>query len=77
MEAFIVSSFGAFVLRLFQGIFSARSEQPFALLAWGWAVAGGERQTITLYLWLTEATVVKHFSQFSVFLGGALYHILA
>jgi hypothetical protein len=42
-------------------------------LAWGWAVAGGERQTITTYLWLTGASTVKHFSRFYVFLGGALY----
>ena len=60
-------------MRLCQGLFSARSEQSLALLAWGWAVAGGERQTITTYLWLTGATAVKHFSRFYVFLGGALY----
>ena len=35
---------------------------------------GGERQTITTYLWLTGATTVKHFSRFYEFLGGALYH---
>lgn len=67
MEAFIVSSFGTFVMSLCQGLFSARSEQTLALLAWGWAVAGGERQTITTYLWLTGATTVKHFSRFYVF----------
>jgi hypothetical protein len=67
VEAFMVSSFGAFVMRLFQDIFSARSEQTLALLAWGWAVAGGERQTITTYLWLTGATAVKHFSRFYIF----------
>ena len=73
VEAFIVSSFGAFVMRLGQGLFSARAEQTWALLACGWALAGGERQTITTYLWLSGATTVKHFSQFYVFLGGALY----
>ena len=73
VEAFMVSSFGAFVMHLFQGLFCARSEQTLALLAWGWAVAGGERQTITTYLWLTGATTVKHFSRFYVFLGGPLY----
>lgn len=67
VEAFIVSSFGTFVMSLCQGLFSARSEQTLALLAWGWAVAGGERQTITTYLWLTGATTVKHFSRFYVF----------
>jgi hypothetical protein len=70
---FIVSSFGRFVMSLFAGLFSAPSEQTFTLLAWGWAVAGGERQTLTTYLWLTGATTVKHFSRFYAFLGGALY----
>ena len=73
MTPFIVSSFGLFVMSLIAGLFSAPSEQTFTLLAWGWAVAGGERQTITTYLWLTGATTVKHFSRFYVFLGGALY----
>lgn len=67
MEAFIVSSFGAFVMSLCQGLLSTRSAQTFALLAWGWAVAGGERQTIPTYLWLTGAPSVKHFSRFYVF----------
>jgi hypothetical protein len=35
-------------------------------------VAGGERQTLTTYLWLTGATTVKPFSRFYEFLGGAL-----
>ena len=67
MEAFIVSSFGAFVMSLCQLLFSARSEQTLTLVAWGGVVAGGERQTITTYLWLTGATAVKHFSQFYIF----------
>ena len=58
---------------LFAGLFTAPSWQTFLLLACGWAVAGGERHTITTYLWLTGATSVKHFSRFYVFLGGALY----
>jgi hypothetical protein len=70
---FIMSSFGLFVMGLFAGLFTAPSWQTFTMLAWGWAVAGGERQTITTYLWLTGATSVKHFSRFYVFLGGALY----
>src|SRR5262245_23981221 len=73
MAAFIVSSFGVFVMGLFADLFTAPSWQPFTLLAYGWAVASGERQTITTYLWLTGATTVKHFSGFYVFLGGALY----
>jgi hypothetical protein len=73
MAAFLVSSFGRFVLSLFAGLFTAPSWQTFTVLAYGWAVASGERQTITTYLWLTGATTVKHFSCFYVFLGGALY----
>jgi hypothetical protein len=70
---FIVSSFGLFVMGLCGGLFTAPSWQTFTVLAWGWAVAGGERQTIATYLWLTGATTVKHFSRFYAFLGGALY----
>jgi hypothetical protein len=58
---------------LFAGLFTTPSEQTFTVLAYGWAVASGERQTITTYLWLTGATTVKHFSCFYRFLGGALY----
>ena len=73
MAAFIVSSFGVFVMSVFADLFTAPSWQTFTVLAYGWAVASGERQTITTYLWLTGATRVKHFSGFYVFLGGALY----
>jgi hypothetical protein len=73
MAAFIVSSFGLFVMSLFAGLFTVPSWQTFTMLAYGWAVASGERQTITTYLWLTGATRVKHFSCFYTFLGGALY----
>src|SRR5512139_3545981 len=73
MAAFIVSSFGRFVMGLFAGLFTVPSWQTFTLLAYGWAVASGERQTITTYLWLTGATTVKHFSGFYLLLGGALY----
>ena len=73
MAPFIVSSFGLFVMGLCDGLFTAPSCQTFTLLVWGWAVASGERQTITTYLWLTGATRVKHFSRFYAFLGGALY----
>jgi hypothetical protein len=70
---FIVSSFGRFVMSLFNGLFTTPSWQTFTILAYGWAVAGGERQTITTYLWLSGATEVKHWSCFYTFLGGALY----
>jgi Transposase DDE domain len=72
VAAFIVSSFGLFVMTLFQGLLSAPSWQTFGLLACGWALTA-DRHTITTYLWLTGATTVKHFSRFYVFLGGALY----
>jgi hypothetical protein len=70
---FIVSSFGLFVMGLFQGLFTAPSWQTFLLLTCGWALTT-ECHTITTYLWLTGATNVKHFSRFYVFLGGALYN---
>jgi hypothetical protein len=73
MAAFIVSSFGLFVRGVFAGLFTTPSWQTFTVLAYGWTVASGERQTITTYLWLTGATRVKHFSCFYPFLGGALY----
>jgi hypothetical protein len=73
VAAFIVSSFGMFVLGLVTGLFTGPSGQTVALLACGWTVAGGERQTLTTYLWLTGATTVKHFSRFYIFLGGPLY----
>jgi DDE superfamily endonuclease len=73
VAAFMVSSFGVFVMGLLAGLFTTPSEQTFTVLAYGWAVASGERQTITTYLWLTGATTVKHFSCFYRFLGGALY----
>jgi len=47
MAAFIVSSFGLFGMGLFAGLFTTPSEQTFTVLAYGWAVASGERQTIT------------------------------
>src|SRR5215471_16269444 len=73
MATFMVSSFGVFVMGVFAGLFTTPSEQTFTMLAYGWAVASGERQTITTYLWLTGATSVKHFSGYYRFLGGALY----
>jgi hypothetical protein len=73
MAAFIVSSFGMFVMSLFADLLTTPSWQSFTVLAYGWAVAGGDRQTITTYLWLTGATTVKHFSCYYTFLGGSLY----
>jgi DDE superfamily endonuclease len=73
VDTFLASSFGSFVMVLFQGLFTAPSWRSFALLACGWALAS-DRHTITIYLWLTGATTVKHFSRFYVFLGGPLYN---
>jgi DDE superfamily endonuclease len=72
VDTFLASSFGFFVMTLFQGIFTAPSWQTFTYLACGWALAR-DRHTITTYLWLTDATAVKHFSRFYVFLGCPLY----
>lgn len=72
MDTFGASSFGIFVMTLFQGIFSTPSWNTFIYLACGWALAR-DRHTITTYLWLTGATTAKHFSRFYVFLGCPLY----
>jgi hypothetical protein len=60
-------------MSLFAGLFTTPSWHTFVLLAYGWAVAGGDRQTITTYLWGSGATREKHWSCFYRFLGGALY----
>jgi hypothetical protein len=73
VASFSMSSFGLFVMGLFQGLFTAPSWRTFLLLSCGWALTT-ERHTITTYLWLTGATSVKHFSRFYVFLGAALYN---
>jgi len=73
MATLIVSSFGLGVMGLFAGLFPTPSEQMCTALAYGWAVASGERQTSTTSLWLTGARSVKHCSCFYRFLGGALY----
>jgi hypothetical protein len=73
VDTFVSSSFGMVLMHLFQGIFSAPSWQTFTYLACGWTLAT-DRHTITTYVWLTGATMVKHFSRFSVFLGCPLYH---
>jgi hypothetical protein len=74
VDTLLRSSFGAFVMPLFQGLFPPPSWQPFTLLACGWAVTP-DRHTITTYLWLTGATTVKHFSRVYVCLGGPLYPV--
>jgi hypothetical protein len=61
---FSVSSLGLFVRGLFAGLVTVPSWQTFTVLAGGWAVAGGERQTLATYLGLTGATKGKHFSRF-------------
>jgi Transposase DDE domain len=73
VDTFLASSFGSFVMFLFQGLFTAPSWQSFALLACGWALTP-KQHTITTYLWLTGAATLKHFSRFYVFLGCPFYH---
>jgi hypothetical protein len=72
VDTFLASSFGFFVMTLFQGILTTPSWQTFTYLACGWTLAR-DRHTITTYLWLTGATTAKHFSRFYVFLGCPLY----
>jgi hypothetical protein len=72
VDAFLTSSFGAFVMTLWRGILSTPSWQNFTYLAYGWTLACG-RQTITNYLWGSGAAQVKHFSRYYAFLGRALY----
>ena len=72
MDSFFVSSFGRFVMGLFQDLFTAPSWQNFSLLAYGWTLAIGQH-TITTYLWLSGASRFKHFSSFYVFVGTPLY----
>jgi hypothetical protein len=73
VDTFLNSSFGAVLMTLFQGFFSAPSWRTFVYLACGWALTR-DRHTITTYLWLTGATTMKHFSRFYVFLGCPLYN---
>jgi Transposase DDE domain len=72
VDTFLASSFGTFVMALFQELFTAPSGRTFTLLAWGWALAS-KQHTITAYLWLTGAATLKHFSRFYVFLGCPFY----
>ena len=72
MDTFLTSSFGTFVMTLWQEVLSAPSWQNFTYLAYGWALASGQ-QTITTYLWSSGAAQVKHFSRYYAFLGHALY----
>jgi hypothetical protein len=71
VDTFMHSAFGTVVMLLFQGLFTAPSWHTFTALACGWSLAT-DRHTITTSVWLTGATTVKHFSRFSVFLGGPL-----
>jgi hypothetical protein len=72
VDTFLASSFGTFMMTLFQGTLSAPSWQNFTYLSCGWALAWG-RQTITTYMWLSGAATAKHFSRYYAFLGGPLY----
>lgn len=72
MDTFLASSFGTFMMTLFQGTLSVPSWQNFTYLACGWTLAWG-RQTITTSMWLSGAAAAKHFSRYYAFWGGPLY----
>jgi len=50
VDAFLPSSFGTWVMTLWQGGLRTPSWQNFTSLAYGWAIASG-RQTLTPSLW--------------------------
>lgn len=72
VHTFYRSSFGAFLQRHFNDLFTQPSQQTFLLLALGF-VLSPMRHTVANYLWRAGATVFKHFTAFYVFLGGPLY----
>jgi hypothetical protein len=74
VDPFFVSSFGMFVMALFQPLFTASAWQSFSVLACGWSLST-QRHTLSNYLWLTGATTLKHFSRFYVFVGEPLYQV--
>src|SRR5205814_10554654 len=73
VDPFVHASFGTVVMTLFQGICTAPAWHTCTSLACGWALAG-DRHTITTSLWRIGAATSKHFSRFSVCLGGPLSH---
>jgi len=73
VDTFLASSFGSFVMFLFQGLLTAPSWQSFALLAWGWALAP-RQHTITTDLGRTGAAPLKPCSRFYVCLGCPFSH---
>lgn len=75
METFLRSSFGNYLARLLEGVFTQRSRATFLLLALGWTWSLG-RHTITTYLWRSGAVTVKHFSRFYYFLDETFYRRL-
>ncbi len=66
VDAFLTSSFGTFVMTLWQGGLSTPSWHHFTSLASGWTLACG-RQTITTSLWGSGAAQVKHCSRYYAF----------
>src|SRR5262245_9840227 len=72
VDTVLTSSFGIFVVTLFQRIFPTPSWHTFTSLACGWPLAR-HRHTITTDRWLTGATTMKPLARFSVCLGCPLY----
>jgi len=72
MVCFQNSSFGRFLVCLFDGIFTVPSFRNFLILAYGWAFST-RRHFVTTFIWLSGGVLFKHFSRFYSFLGGAFY----
>lgn len=75
VQQFYRSSFGSFLDRLFQGVFTKPSHENFLLLSLG-LVFAFTRHTVASYLWRAGAASLKHFTRFYVFLGAPCYQRL-
>jgi hypothetical protein len=73
VDTFLASSFGTFVMALFQGLFTAPSWRSFVVLACCRALTS-RQHSVTIYVWLTGAATLKPLSRFYVFLGCPFYH---
>lgn len=72
MDAFVVSSFGQFIARLFSTHLTPRSWVSFLYLTYGWSVSTSSH-TVANYIWLSGGAEVKHFSRYYLFLTGAFF----
>jgi len=72
VHTFYRSSFGAFLQRHVNDLFTKPAQQSLLLLALGF-VLSSSRHTVANYLWRAGACAFKHFTCFYVFLGGPFY----